>query len=101
MSGLALNSTVETDEMKNTLRHKWCNSPACVNHHANKASDESTLSTHIPAAPMAIRCHLFLSIHESLTSQYSVGLNTRKIMPISWHSPPKCRHVSPCPSSCS
>src|SRR5947209_1460560 len=101
MSGFALKMTVEIVDTKKMFRHKWCISPGRVNHHRNRASDESTVSTHIPAAPIAIRCHLFLSIHESLTSQYSVGLNTRMMTPISWHSPPKCRHDKPCPSSCS
>src|SRR6266404_180120 len=98
MRGFRLKTTVVTIEMKKTLRHRWCKRPGLVKNHTNRASDESTISTHIPAAPMAIRFHLFLSIHESLTSQYMVGLKTRKITPISWHSPPKCRHVSPCPS---
>src|SRR6476646_4027937 len=92
--------TVETVETKKMLRHRWCSSPGCVNHQTNSATDESTDSTHIPAAPMAMRCHLLGIIQESLTSQYSVGLKTRMITPISWHSPPKWRHVRPCPNSC-
>src|SRR5260370_30166533 len=61
-----------------TTLFRSCKRPGLVNHHTNRATDESTISTHIPAAPMAIRFHLFLSIHESLTSQYMVGLNTRR-----------------------
>ena len=66
----------------------------------NVASDARMSSTYMPAAPMAARCHLLGSIHESETLQYRQGVSTRNITPISWHSPPKCLHDSPCPNSC-
>ena len=58
-----------------------------------------TISTYMPAAPIAARCHLLGSIQESDTLQYRQGVSTRNITPISWHSPPKCLHVSPWPNS--
>ena len=64
------------------------------------AIEASTSSTYMPAAPMAARCHLLGSIHESETLQYRQGVSTRIMMPISWHSPPKCLHDSPWPNSC-
>ena len=45
-------------------------------------------STYIPAAPIAARFHFEGSIQLSETSQYRQGVNTRSIIPISWHSPP-------------
>ena len=48
---------------------------------------------------MAARCHLLGSIQESETLQYRQGVSTRTMIPISWHSPPKCLQVSPWPNS--
>ena len=66
----------------------------------NVQIEASTISTYMPAAPMAARCQLFGSIHESDTLQYRHGVSTRNITPISWHSPPKCLHDRPWPNSC-
>ena len=57
-------------------------------------------STYMPAAPIIARCHLFGSIQESETLQYRQGVSTSSMTPISWHSPPKCLQVRPCPNSC-
>src|SRR5262245_34436308 len=62
--------------------------------------EASTISTYIPAAPIAARCQRLGSIQESETLQYRQGVRTRNMMPISWHSPPKCLHDNPWPNSC-
>ena len=86
--------------MNITFRQRLCNRPGSVNHQRKVQIEASTSSTYMPAAPMAARCHLLGSIHESETLQYRQGVSTRIIMPISWHSPPKCLQVSPWPNSC-
>ena len=58
-------------------------------------------STYMPAAPIMARCHLLGSIQLSETLQYRQGVSTRISTPISWHSPPKCLQLMPCPNSCS
>src|SRR3954471_11934526 len=65
----------------------------------NVQMDANTSSTYMPAAPIAARCQRLGSIQESETLQYRQGVSTRNITPISWHSPPKCLHVSPWPNS--
>ena len=80
---MALKITVVTAVTKNVFKHKWCSRPDSVFHHRKTAMAEITISTYIPAAPIAIRCHLFLSIHESETSQYRQGMKTNSIIPIS------------------
>src|SRR5271157_2370329 len=82
------------------LRQTLLKSPGSENHQMKVQAEASTSSTYIPAAPMAMRCHLLGSIHESETFQYRQGVSTRIITPISWHSPPKCLHVRPWPNSC-
>src|SRR5688500_20184515 len=66
----------------------------------NVQIEASTISTYIPAAPIAARCQRLGNIHESETLQYRHGVSTRNMTPISWHSPPKCLHDMPCPNSC-
>src|SRR6476659_10330427 len=66
----------------------------------NVQMEASTSSTYMPAAPIAARCQRFGSIQESETLQYKQGLRTRNMMPISWHSPPKCLQERPWPNSC-
>ena len=66
----------------------------------NVQIEASTISTYMPAAPIAARCHRLGSIQESDTLQYRHGVSTSNITPISWHSPPKCLHDSPWPNSC-
>src|SRR5437867_264838 len=101
MSGLALNSSVLTDETNITFRHRWFNSPGSLSHHRNVQTEASISSTYIPAAPTAARRHLLGIIQASLTLQYRHGVSTSSMTPISWHSPPKRLHARPCPNSCS
>ncbi len=55
----------------------------------------------MPAAATAIRRQRLGHVQLSDTSQYRQGVKTSSIMPISWHSPPKCLQTNACPSSCS
>ena len=82
------------------LRQRWFSSPGTLYHHKNVATLAMNTSTYIPAAPIAARCHLLGNIHESLTLQYSAGVNTKSMKPISWHSPLKCLQLNQCPNSC-
>ena len=95
-----MNSTVLTEQMNMMFRHMWFSKPGSLNHHKNVAIDAKISSTYMPAAPTAARFHLSGCIHESETLQYSAGVNTSSMKPISWHSPPTFLHDSPWPSSC-
>ena len=53
----------------------------------------------MPAAEIQMRFHLLGRSQLSVTSQYSAGVRTRKSIPISWTSPPKCLAVRPWPNS--
>src|SRR5690348_1982346 len=66
----------------------------------NVQIEASTSSTYMPAAPIAARCQRLGSIHESETLQYRHGVMTSIMIPISWHSPPKCLQERPWPNSC-
>src|SRR4051812_44779505 len=67
--------------------------------HTNAHRDAKKSSTIIPAAPTKIRCHLFGNDQALEASTYGVGMNTRNMIPSSWHSPPKRLHEKACPSS--
>ncbi len=56
-------------------------------------------STIMPAAPTNIRCHRLGNAQAAEASTYGVGMNTRNMMPSSWHSPPNRRQAKAWPSS--
>jgi hypothetical protein len=64
------------------------------------ASTEATnSSTIMPAAPTNMRCQRLGKDHAADASTYGVGMNTRNMMPSSWHSPPNRRQAKAWPSS--
>ncbi len=92
--------TVLTEQMNITFRHRLFNNPGAENHHKKVQIEAIISSTYMPAAPIIARCHLLGSIQESETLQYRQGVSTSTMMPISWHSPPKCLQARPWPNSC-
>ena len=66
---MALKISVLTEQTNIVFRQMWFSSPGSVNHQTNVATEASTSSTYMPPAPIAARCHLLGSIHESETLQ--------------------------------
>ena len=68
-SGLPSSNTVPIEHTSIVFKHKELNRPGWLNDHRNVHTEARISSTYMPAAEIAMRCHLFGSIQESDTLQ--------------------------------